>query len=171
MDSIVYFQDNFFSAGRTDIFNESKVKVGELDLKSMFSAGVEVVDLDGSVISSGKFPFFGVKWKIYDSQGQELGALKQKLSFFSKKYEYHAEGRGYFYIKSEAFSKQYDVYQDETTIVAKFEKISGFFSSPAFQLTNHSDQLSTEELIAVVMGVNAIQRRNSSNGAVNSTTI
>jgi hypothetical protein len=55
--------------------------------------------------------------------------------------------------------------------VAKFEKISGFFSSPAFQLTNHSDQLSTEELIAVVMGVNAIQRRNSSNGAVNSTTI
>jgi hypothetical protein len=63
------------------------------------------------------------------------------------------------------FSKQYDIYQDETTIVAKFEKISGFFSSPAFQLTNYSTQLSTEELIAVVMGVNAIQRRNSSNAA------
>jgi hypothetical protein len=39
------------------------------------------------------------------------------------------------------------------------------FSSPAFQLTNYSEQLSTEELIAVVMGVNAIHRNNSSNAA------
>ncbi|WP_442598644.1 LURP-one-related family protein [Neobacillus sp. D3-1R] len=165
MDSIVYFQDNFFSAGTTEIFNESKNKVGELDLKSMFSASVEVLDNEGNVIASGKFPFMGMKWRVYDGQGQEIGALKQKLSFFSKRYEYQAEGRGYYYIESEAFSKQYDVYQDETTIVATFHKISGFFSSPAFQLTNHSDQLSTEELIAVVMGVNAIQRRNSSNAA------
>jgi uncharacterized protein YxjI len=165
VDKIVYFTDNFFSAGRTEIFNESKVKVGELDLKSMFSAGVEILDLEGRVITSGKFPFMGVKWRIYDSQGEEIGALKQKLSFFSKSYEYDAQGRGYFYIKSEAFSKQYDIFQDGTNIVATFEKISGFFSSPAFQLTNHSTQLSTEELIAVVMGVNAIQRRNSSNAA------
>lgn len=165
MDKMVYFTDNFFSAGRTEIFNESKVKVGELDLKSMFSAGVEILDLEDRVITSGKFPFMGMKWRIYESQGQEIGALKQKISFFSKKYEYHAEGRGIFYIKSEAFSKQYDIYQDETNIVATFEKISGFFSSPAFRLTNDSTQLTTEELIAVVMGVNAIQRRNSSNAA------
>jgi hypothetical protein len=169
VDKIVYFQDNFFSAGRTDIFNGSKEKVGELDLKSMFSSGVEVLDLNGSVKVSGKFPFFGLKWRIYDSHEQEIGALKQKLSFFSKKYEYDANGRGTYFIKSEAFSKQYDIYQDETTIVAKFEKVSGFFASPAFQLSNHSDQLTTEELIAVVMGVNAIQRRNNSNSASAST--
>jgi uncharacterized protein YxjI len=161
VDQMVYLQDNFFSAGKTEIFNESKVKVGELDLKSMFSEGVEILDLDGNVITCGKFPFMGLKWRIYDSQGEEIGALKQKLSFFSKNYEYDAQGRGYFYIKSEAFSKQYDIFQDETNIVATFEKISGFFSSPAFRLTNHSIQLSTEEIIAVVMGVNAIQRRNS----------
>lgn len=163
MDKIVYFQDNFFSAGRTEIFNGSKEKVGELDLKSMFSSGVEILDLDGSVKVSGKFPFFGVKWRIYDCHDQEIGALKQKLSFLSKKYEYDANERGSFFIKSEAFSKQYDIYANETSIVAKFEKVSGFFASPAFQLTNNSKQLTTEELIAVVMGVNAIQRRNNSN--------
>lgn len=165
MDKVVYFKDNFFSAGRTEIFNGAKEKVGELDLKSMFSSGVEIVDLDGSVKVSGKFPFFGVKWRIYDSQEQEIGALKQKFTFFSKKYEYDANERGMFFIKSEVFSNQYDIYKDETSIVAKFEKVSGFFASPAFQLTNDSDQLSTEELIAVVMGVNAIQRRNNSNSA------
>jgi hypothetical protein len=163
MDKVVYFHDNFFSTGRTEIFNGAKEKVGELDLKSMFSSGVEIVDLNGNIKVSGKFPFFGVKWRIYDSHEQEIGALKQKLSFFSKKYEYDANGRGTFFIQSEAFSKQYDIYEDETSIVAKFEKVSGFFASPAFQLTNHSKQLSTEELIAVVMGVNAIQRRNNSN--------
>jgi uncharacterized protein YxjI len=165
VDKVVYFKDNFFSAGRTEIYNEAKEKVGELDLKSMFSAGVEIVDLDGSVKVSGKFPFFGVKWRIYDGQEQEIGALKQKLSFFSKKYEYEANERGTYFIKSEAFSKQYDIYENDTSIVAKFEKISGFFASPAFQLTNHSTLLSTEELIAVVMGVNAIQRRNNSNSS------
>jgi uncharacterized protein YxjI len=160
LDKVVYFQDNFFSAGRTEIFNESKEKVGELDLKSMFSSGVEVLDLNERVIVSGKFPFMGVKWRIYDSNGGEMGLLKQKITFFSKKFEYQASERGSFQIKSEAFSKQYEVYKDDSIIVAKFEKISGFFSSPAFQLTNYSEQLSTEELIAVVMGVNAIQRSN-----------
>jgi uncharacterized protein YxjI len=168
-DKVVYFKDNFFSAGRTEIYNAAKEKVGELDLKSMFSAGVEIVDLDGSVKVSGKFPFFGVKWRIYDSHEHEIGALKQKLSFFSKKYEYDANERGSFFIKSEAFSKQYDIYKDETSIVAKFEKVSGFFASPAFQLTNHSNQLTTEESIAVVMGVSAIQRRNNSSSASAST--
>jgi uncharacterized protein YxjI len=165
VDKIVYFQDNFFSAGKTEILNGSKEKVGELNLKSMFSSGVEILNVDGSLTISGKFPFISTKWKISDSEGQEIGALKQKLSFFSKKYEYEALERGFFFIKSEAFSKQYDIFKDETTIVAKFEKVSGFFSSPAFQLTNHSDELSTEELIAVVMGVNAIQQRNNSNSA------
>jgi hypothetical protein len=165
MNKLVYFQDNFFSAGTTEVFNEAKEKVGLLDLKSMFSAGVEVLDMGGSVKVSGKFPFFGVKWRVYDQHGEELGALKQKLSFFSKRYEYEAYGRGTFTIHSEAFSKEYDIYKDDTVVVAKFERISGFFSSPAFQLRNDSDQLSTEELIAVVMGVNAIQRRNSSNSA------
>jgi uncharacterized protein YxjI len=120
MEKHVYFQDNFFSAGTTEIFNEAKEKVGSLDLKSMFSAGIEVLDLCGTVKVSGKFPFFGVKWRVYNQHGEELGALKQKLSFFAKRYEYEAHNRGTFTIHSEAFSKEYDIYRDETTVVAKF---------------------------------------------------
>jgi hypothetical protein len=43
--------------------------------------------------------------------------------------------------------------------VASFKKVNGFFQSAAFELTNLSDSLLTEELIAVVMGVNEIEKR------------
>jgi hypothetical protein len=162
LDKTVYFKDTLFSSGLTEIFNEKQVLVGKLDLKSAFSSGIEILDLNGVESVSAKFPFYGLKWRVYNQNGVEIGSLKQKLTFLSKKFEYKTDGRGTYYIQSEAFSKQYEIYFNESTLIAKFEKISGFFSSPAFRLSNFSDQLSTEELIAVVMGVNAIQRRNNS---------
>jgi uncharacterized protein YxjI len=160
----IYFTDNFFSAGRTEIFNESKEKVGELDLKSMFTSGVDVLDSEGKLVVSGKFPLLGFKWKIYDNQGQEIGSLKEKFTFFSKKYEYHAYDRDIFLVTSEAFSKHFEIFKEET-LVCTFEKISGFFSSPAYQLNCITDQMTKEELTAVVMGVNAIQKRRRNNTA------
>jgi len=158
----LYFNENFFSTGITDIYNEAKEKVGKLDLKSMFSSGVDVLDLQGNIIASGKFPFLSSKWKISNQSGQEIGSLRGRFSLFSKKYEFDAYGKNTFYIKSGGFSKLYEVYKDETTLVCKFEKISGFFSSPAFRLESFTSELSPEELILIVMGVHAIQRRNNS---------
>ncbi|WP_088042328.1 hypothetical protein [Bacillus sp. EAC] len=161
----LYFTDNFFSTGKTDIYNEQKEKIGELDLISMFSSGVDVLDQEGNIRISGRFPFLSSKWKIYDHQAQEIGSLKSKFAFFAEKYEYEAYGRDIFFIKSEAFSKLYEIYKEETNLVGKFERVSGFFSSPAFKLTSYTDQMSSQELIAIVMGVNAIQKRRRSNGA------
>ncbi|MBP3041910.1 hypothetical protein J9303_21060 [Bacillaceae bacterium Marseille-Q3522] len=161
----LYFSDNFFSAGRTDIFNEAKEKVGVLDLKSAFTSGVEVIDSAGRLQVSAKFPLLGFRWAVFDNQGTEIGALREKLSFFSKKYEYQAFEREKYIIHSEAFSKEYMVYKNETDEVAKFERISGFFSSPAYRLAQITDELPMDELIAVVMGVNAIQKRRRSNSA------
>ncbi|CAH0345449.1 hypothetical protein [Bacillus sp. CECT 9360] len=157
----LYFTDNFFSAGRTEIYNESKEKVGELDLKSVFSSGVDVLDSEGNLVISAKFPVLRSKWKVYDNQGQEIGVLKQKFTFFAKKYEYHAYERGSFLVKSEAFSKQYEIYKAEKKLAATFAKISGFFSSPTYQLQNYTDELPSEELIAIVMGINAIEKNNT----------
>lgn len=165
----LYFNENFFSAGITDIYNEEKEKVGSLDLKGMFSSGVDVLDLHGNIVASGKFPFLSSKWKITNQDTEEIGSLKGKFSLFSKKYEYEAYGRNTYYIKSEAFSKLYEIFIDETTIVCKFEKISGFFSSPAFRLQIFTDELSPEELITIVMGVNAIQSRNKSSASSSAT--
>lgn len=161
-NNILYFKDNFFSAGRTEIYNEEKEIVGELDLRSAFSSGIDVLDSKGELIISGKFPMLGIKWRVYDSQENELGSLGSKFSLFSKKFEYEANGRGVFTITSEAFSNEYEVLEGDIS-VASFEKISGFFASPAYQLKNDTDILSNEELIAVVMGVNAIQKRQRSN--------
>lgn len=169
-EQTLYFKDNFFSAGRTEIFNSLKEKVGELDLKSAFSSSVDVLDKVGNLVVSGKFTFFSNKWRISDSSDQEIGVLKQKITFLSKKYEYEAYGRGTYFIESEPFSREYDICDDQSNQIGKFEKVSGFFSTPAYQLSNFTESLSNEELIAVVMGVNAIQKRRN-NAAAGSSSL
>lgn len=157
----LYFSDNFFSAGKTEIFNEAKEKVGELDLKSAFSSSIEVLNEKGEVLVTGKFPLFGHKWIVSNGHQADIGELKSKFSFFSKNYQYTTLNRGAYIIESEAFSRKYDIFDLNSNLVGSFEKISGFFSSPAFRLTNYSNQLTSPELIAVVMGVNNIQKRNA----------
>ncbi|MDR7000499.1 hypothetical protein [Neobacillus niacini] len=161
----LYFKDNFFSSGRTEVFNSLKEKVGELDLNSAFSSSIDVIEGDGKKIISGRFGFFSNKWRISDGSGQEIGILKQKLTFLAKKYEYNAYTRGIYTIEAEVFSRQYEVLDEQSNQVAKFEKVNGFFASPSYQLTNIDEKLSSAELIAVVMGVNAIQKRRKNNGA------
>jgi hypothetical protein len=156
----LYFSDNFFSAGVTDIYNSSKEKVGQLDLKSAFSASLDVIDEAGHLVISGKLSFWGNSWVILDNVGNEIGVLKAKFSFFSKKYEYNSHGRGFYRIESEPFSTLYEIYNEDSAEVGRFEKISGFFSSPAFKLTSDVKQLSSYECVAIVMGINAIQKRN-----------
>ena len=161
----IYFTDNFFSAGRTEIFDEKKVKVGELDLKSSFSASVDVLTLSDEVVIKGKFRFFSNKWNVSGQTDHLLGELKAKFSFFTKKFEYRALKRGIYTIESPVFSKEYQIFDQHSTLVAHFERVSGFFSSPAFRLINYSENLSTNELIVIVMGVNAIQKRQRSNAS------
>jgi hypothetical protein len=170
MKDALYFRDNFFSAGTTEVYNSAKEKIGELDLKSAFSSGINVLDPNGKIVVSGKFGIFSNKWRISDGLDQEIGLLTQRFSLLTKKYEYEAYGRGVFVIESEAFSRHYEIFDEESNCVATFEKVNGFFSSPAYQLTNNSDVLSSEELMAIVMGTNAIQkrRRNANNAAAGS---
>jgi hypothetical protein len=161
----VFFADNFFSSGQTDILTEDESKVGSLDLKSMFSASVDVLDQEDRVLCSGKFKFFSNKWFILNAKEEEVGVLRTRFSFFTKKYEYDSLNRGVYTITSPAFSRDYDVLNQAEEVVAKFEKVSGFFSSGAFRLINSSEQLYLAELVALVMGVNAIQKRQNSRAA------
>lgn len=163
--SMIYFKDNFFSAGVTEIFNGDKQRIGSLNLKSAFTSSVDVLDKGGTVVVQGHFPFFSRRWVIGDKDGNELGNLRQRITFFSKKYEYEAVGRGVYKIESEVFSKEYDVFNGDGELIAEFRRISGFFESPVYQLTNNSEKLSNEEVIAMVMGVNMINKRNRNNAA------
>ncbi|CEG28938.1 hypothetical protein [Bacillus sp. B-jedd] len=163
----LFVSDNFFSAGRTDIFNDAQEKVGEINLKSIFSAELDVLNMDGETIVNGRFPFLSRRWIVAGSRGEEIGELKARLAFFSKKYEYSTADGRIFEIESEAFSNLYIMYDENRNEAGRFEKISGFFSSPAFQLTSFDEGLDIYEFIAVVMGVNAIQKaeRNTRNAA------
>lgn len=158
-NSAIYFTDNFFSAGLTTIYNQNQEKIGSLDLKSAFSSSVDIINLEGKTVVKGSFPIFSRQWKITDENDHELGFLKQRISFFTKKYQYSAYSRGIYEIKSEAFSREYQILNEEETLIAEFKKISGFFAYPIFELTNQSENLSNEELVAVVMGVNMIEKR------------
>lgn len=161
----VFFSDNFFSAGRTDILNDQKEKIGEIDLKSAFSSSIDVLDLNGVIVVNGKFPVFGNRWKIYNQSNREIGEVKVKFTFLAQKYEYQVYGGKAFTIQAEPFSRKYEIFNDHQELIAKFAKVSGFFSAAAFQLSSFTEEISVEELVAVVMGVNAIQKRRNSSAS------
>lgn len=153
----VYFSDRFFSTGYTDIVDETNEKIGELDLQSMFTAGIHVLDERGNISYRGKFRFFSNAWLVFDRYGEEIGVLKAKLSFLSKRYWYQSS-TGELEIESPAFSREYSVRSMSGDMIAEFRKTDGFFAAGAFALSNYS-AIPTEELILVVMGVHAIQKR------------
>ncbi|MGD6833708.1 hypothetical protein ACQCT5_16170 [Sutcliffiella halmapala] len=155
----VYFSDNFFSSGETDIYTENKKVVGVLDLRSAFSSKVDVKTPDGEIVVSGAFAFFSNRWVVSNHREAEIGQLRKKMAFFKSVYEYHTNDRGVFRLENPAFSKEFTLYHPNENLAAHFKRINGFFESSAFELTNLCSDLSTEELVAVVMGMNEIKKR------------
>ncbi|MDR0270886.1 hypothetical protein [Paenibacillus sp.] len=155
----LYFRDNFFNAGYTEIINERQEPAGGLDLKSFVGSALDVVGVDGNLVCSGKFRMLSSKWEITDRDSRLLGVLKHRLSFMSKKFIYETEGRGIYEIFSPAFSKEYSITDESGNAVARFEKISGWFESGAFCLRNGSERLDSYELVAVIMGVHETNKR------------
>lgn len=156
------FKDNFFNAGETDIWNEAGEPCGALDLKSAFGSSVDVYDKERRRVCSGRFPAFSGKWIVTGANGRELGVLRHRFAFFSKKYTYEAAGRGAYDIESPAFSKEYDIRDERGALAARFEKISGWFASGAYALDNGSPDLDSYELVCVIMGMHEIQKRHQS---------
>ncbi|MBA2177021.1 hypothetical protein H0266_19285 [Halobacillus locisalis] len=103
------------------------------------------------------FPFLLGKWMIWDSKGKVMGELKANFSLFTKKYTYKTNTTTYP-IDSPAFSGEYTIYNEKETVVATFKKVNGVFQASAYELYNQSETLLTEELIAVVMGINANEK-------------
>ncbi|WP_138416144.1 hypothetical protein [Aquibacillus sediminis] len=164
-ESIIYFSDNFFSAGVTEIFNGSGDKVGSLDLKSAFTSSVNVLDQDDRLAVKAHFPFFSRRWVIEDHEDKAIGELRQRFSFFTRKFEYHSNQHGLYEIESEAFSREYQIIDENGELTAEFKKISGLFEAPVYELNRFADKLSNEELIAAIMGVYMIHKRNNSANA------
>lgn len=158
----LYFRDRLFSTGITEIMDEVGASMGQLDLESMMTSSVSIYGPDSLLRCTGSFRFFSSKWEVRDAAGSELGVLRYRLSFFSKRYEYDAGYRGVYEIESEPFSKHYVVRDESGSEIAAFEKISGWLEAGAFRLRNHSGRLDSYELVAVIMGVNGIQRQQSS---------
>lgn len=165
--SHLYFSDSFFSTGQKDIYTKNKEVVGKLDLKSAFTSTIDVLDLKGNILISGKFPLFSNKWVVTNQAGEELGFVRARFSFFTKKYEYTAHKRGIYRIESETFSKTYEIFTEKGKRVGQFKKVNAIFSTPAFEMSQEKQDIEIGEMIAVVMGVNAIQKR--SHAAANST--
>lgn len=157
----LYFRDNFFNAGYTEIVDADQKPAGSLDLKSAFGSSLDVNGAHGERVCSGKFRLFSNKWEISDHDDRILGVLRHRLSFLSKKFEYETDSRGAYEIFSPAFSKEYTITDESGRAVAHFAKINGWFESGAFCLRNESESLDIYELIAVIMGVHETNKRES----------
>ncbi|MEN1988332.1 hypothetical protein [Paenibacillus hubeiensis] len=164
----LYFRDNFFNAGYTEIMNHAQEQAGYLDLKSAWGSSLDVYDRSG-LACSGKFRMLSNRWEIDRADGYPLGVLRARFSFFSKKYEYDAGQRGIYEVSAPAFSQDYEIAGTDGSVVARFQRTSGWFSSGAFMLSNTSDQLDSYELVAVVMGVHAINKIRNSAASSSST--
>ncbi|MEK6989984.1 hypothetical protein NST08_06970 [Paenibacillus sp. FSL K6-1566] len=161
----LYFKDNFFSAGWTDIMNVNGESIGTLDLKSAFSSSLDVYDASRTKVCSGSFRFFSNKWNVVDAEDRELGVLRMRMSFVTKKFEYDAGDRGIYEIVSPAFSNEYEISDGRGSFVPRFSRISGWLQPGAYRLHNSSGVLGDYELIAVVMGIHEIRKRNNSEAA------
>ncbi|QHW34639.1 hypothetical protein GZH47_30170 [Paenibacillus rhizovicinus] len=161
----LYFRDNFFNAGVTEIVNQNNERAGEVDLRSLFGSGLDVFDESGSKLFSGGFPLLSGKWVVKGPSGEECGLLRARMSFFSKRYEYEAYERGVYEITAGAFSQEYEIVGEDGGLAASFSRVSGFFEASAYCLDNRLPDFSGYEWIAVILGMHEIQkrRRNVSN--------
>ncbi|GIP42699.1 hypothetical protein J45TS6_11580 [Paenibacillus sp. J45TS6] len=157
----LYFRDRFFSSGTSEIMDASGSELGCIDLKSAFGSSLDIYDSSRNLIYSGKFRVFSNKWNVLDPQGETIGIVRSRMSFLEKKFEYQAGSRGIFTITSPAFSRDFTIVDEQGEVVAGFEKVSGFFSSGAYRLHNNSSEIDSYELIAVIMGVHSIRKRQS----------
>ncbi|WP_227001790.1 hypothetical protein [Virgibacillus necropolis] len=76
----------------------------------------------------GSFPFLSTGWIVKNQDEQELGKLKQRMAIFSKKFVYHSYYHGNYELKSEAFSKEYDILDQDGNMVATFKKLVVYFN-------------------------------------------
>ncbi|KYG28129.1 hypothetical protein [Alkalihalobacillus trypoxylicola] len=161
MEQTIYIKDNFFSTGVTDIYDQNQNVVGSLDLKSIFLTKVSVLNAEGIEIIQGRFQSaFSNKWLVLNAEEKQLGRLQTPFFTMKKKYSYLSANGKEYRIHSLAFSKDYQVTDMASgQVVADFKRVSSYFLTAAYELQNHSNNISTEELIGVVMGVNAIQKR------------
>ncbi|MFC5650226.1 hypothetical protein ACFPYJ_14030 [Paenibacillus solisilvae] len=155
----LYFRDNFFNAGQTEILNENNERVGEVDLRSSFGSALDVYDQKGNQLYGGSFTFFSNKWHVTGTAGVETGLLRSRLSLLSKRYEYDAYGRGVYKITSPAFSREYEIRDGGEQLAAEFEKVNSWFSASAYCLRNHSPHVDSYEWITVILGMHEIQKR------------
>ncbi|WP_020618917.1 hypothetical protein [Paenibacillus daejeonensis] len=157
----LYFNDRFFSSGQTDIMNAEEARIGSVDLESMMTSSLSVYGADDALRYSGKFRFFSNKWEVSDSNGNIVGVLRIRFSFFTKKFEYETDTRGVYSIESPGFSRAYTIHDHSGATVASFDQINNWLQAGAFCLRNQSPLLDDYELIAVVLGVHNIRKRSN----------
>ncbi|WP_168120324.1 hypothetical protein [Paenibacillus sp. HB172176] len=155
----LYFNDNFFSSGTTDIMNSTGDRIGTMDLKTMFSASISVYGKEGELRSTGRFRSFSNKWEVANTPEGTEGVLRKRFTFFQKVYEYESPSTGMLLIESPAFSRAYTIKSSGGQLVASFEQTNHWLQSGAFVLQNHSEKLDSYELISIIMGVHSIHKR------------
>lgn len=153
----LYFKDNFFSNGVTEIMDESGTEVGSLDLKSAFSPSVDVYGRSGELFYKGRLETIAPyrRWKILDANKEEIGELRSKFSWKGRIFEYDAGRRGVYGIRA-PFSLEGFAITENDQKIASYAKINGWLSPNAYVLRSPSLRIEPYEWVAVVMGVSAL---------------
>ncbi|WP_020618928.1 hypothetical protein [Paenibacillus daejeonensis] len=159
----LYFNDRLFSRGRSEIKDANGVKAGTIDLERArilkMTSDLSVYGPDAQLRCSANYRFRSNRWEISDATGTLLGWMKIRASFFSKKFQYDADSRGVYTIEAPAFSRSYTIVDQNGSRVASFEQTNNWLRPGAFRLLNESPLLDDYELVAVIMGIHNIRKR------------
>ncbi|MEB2275808.1 hypothetical protein LAV82_17500 [Bacillus sp. ILBB4] len=81
----IILQDKFFELGESPIYNESQDVVGNVTYKLSIANKFEILK-EKEIIFTGKSKMFALKPKliISDHQGNEVGMIQRKFTFFKK---------------------------------------------------------------------------------------
>jgi hypothetical protein len=100
-----------------------------------------------------------MKWLVFGPTDEQLGILKGNTFSFRKTFMYTTEGHTYK-IFSPSFSRDFTITNEKEMGVATFKLTNHVLSvKNAFEICNMTDELKTEEIIMIVMGINAIWER------------
>ncbi|UTR16472.1 hypothetical protein MM221_07995 [Salipaludibacillus sp. LMS25] len=100
-----------------------------------------------------------MKWLVFGLNDEQLGILKGNTFSFKKKFMYTTEGHTYK-ICSPSYSRDFTITNEKEMVVATFKLTNHVLSvKNAFEICNVTEELKTEEIIMIVMGINAIWKR------------
>ena len=166
MSKKIILEDKLISTGTSPIYKEEYQKIGDIKYHLFNLRGKIEVFKNGELISYGsaKILTFMPKWEIFSANGDKMGEINRKITFFKKEYEYIHNNKIYK-IKGDFLSRKFKIYNSKNELVIDVDNTSNIISLRPYNFVINllTDEISEWEAISLVQGIRALVKIENSN--------